>query len=66
MAEIAARGRASGASGLIFANLVDFDSLYGHRNDAEGFAQRFGRGGPHGCPELLERLRPGRSARAHR
>jgi len=25
--------------GLIFANLVDFDSLYGHRNDVEGFAR---------------------------
>ncbi|MBS3887081.1 MAG: phosphopentomutase [Dethiobacter sp.] len=24
--------------GLIFANLVDFDMLYGHRNDAEGYA----------------------------
>lgn len=24
--------------GLIFANLVDFDSLYGHRNDAAGYA----------------------------
>ena len=26
-------------SGLIFANLVDFDMLYGHRKDIEGFAQ---------------------------
>lgn len=25
--------------GLIFTNLVDFDSLYGHRNDVEGYAQ---------------------------
>jgi phosphopentomutase len=25
-------------SGLIFANLVDFDMLYGHRRDAEGYA----------------------------
>jgi phosphopentomutase len=25
--------------GLIFANLVDFDSLYGHRNNPEGYAQ---------------------------
>lgn len=25
-------------SGLIFANLVDFDTLYGHRNDPQGFA----------------------------
>jgi phosphopentomutase len=27
------------ASGLIFANLVDFDMLYGHRKDVEGFAK---------------------------
>jgi phosphopentomutase len=25
-------------SGLIFVNLVDFDMLYGHRNDVEGYA----------------------------
>jgi phosphopentomutase len=27
------------AGGLLFANLVDFDTLYGHRNDAAGFAR---------------------------
>jgi phosphopentomutase len=26
------------ARGLIFANLVDFDTVYGHRNDPEGYA----------------------------
>jgi phosphopentomutase len=26
-------------AGLIFANLVDFDTLYGHRNDVAGFAR---------------------------
>ena len=26
------------ARGLIFANLVDFDTLYGHRNDVAGYA----------------------------
>lgn len=26
-------------SGLIYVNLVDFDSLFGHRNDAEGYSQ---------------------------
>jgi phosphopentomutase len=26
-------------SGLVFANLVDFDMLYGHRKDVEGFAR---------------------------
>ncbi len=38
MAEILAAAEAF-PEGLIFANLVDFDSLYGHRNDVEGFAQ---------------------------
>jgi phosphopentomutase len=33
-AELAAQPR-----GLIFANLVDFDMLYGHRKDVEGFAK---------------------------
>ena len=27
------------AAGLLFVNLVDFDMLYGHRNDAPGFAR---------------------------
>jgi phosphopentomutase len=26
-------------AGLVFANLVDFDQLYGHRNDPRGFAR---------------------------
>lgn len=30
---------ASGKKGLIFTNLVDFDMLYGHRNDVEGYAE---------------------------
>ena len=30
---------ASRRDGLIFANLVDFDMLYGHRKDVEGFAR---------------------------
>lgn len=29
----------SNFEGLLFANLIDFDQLYGHRNDAEGYAQ---------------------------
>ncbi len=28
-----------GASGLIFANLVDFDTLFGHRRDVAGYAR---------------------------
>lgn len=45
-----------GRPGLIFANLIDFDMKWGHRNDVEGFA----RGLEHidrRLPELLERLR---------
>lgn len=30
---------ANGGSGFYFINLVDFDMLYGHRNDAPGYAQ---------------------------
>jgi phosphopentomutase len=30
---------AQASDGLVFANLVDFDMLYGHRNDLEGYAQ---------------------------
>ena len=43
--------------GLIFCNLVDFDTQYGHRNDVAGYAanlERFdGR-----LPGILDRLRP--------
>jgi phosphopentomutase len=31
--------RTAGQAGLIFANLVDFDMIYGHRNNVEGYAQ---------------------------
>lgn len=44
-------------SGLIFTNLVDFDSLYGHRNDTEGYAQAL-EAVDAWLPSLLERLRP--------
>jgi len=43
--------------GLVFANLVDFDTVYGHRNDAAGYAQnleRFDRR----LTELLPKLAP--------
>ena len=43
---------------LVFANFVDFDTLYGHRRDASGYAQAleaFDRRLPH----LEARLRPG-------
>jgi phosphopentomutase len=45
------------AGGLIFANLVDFDTVYGHRNDVAGYAanlERFDRR----LAELLPLLRP--------
>jgi len=49
---------ASNTGGLIFANLVDFDTQYGHRNDVAGYAanlERFdGR-----LKDLLPRLRRG-------
>jgi phosphopentomutase len=36
-----ARGRmARRMRGLLFANLVDFDTLYGHRNDVAGYARQ--------------------------
>lgn len=38
MAKLAAALRER-TEGLIFANLVDFDMLYGHRKDVEGFAR---------------------------
>lgn len=43
--------------GLIFANLVDFDMVYGHRNDVQGYARalaEFDRA----VPELRARLSP--------
>jgi phosphopentomutase len=32
------REMAAGSEGFVFANLVDFDSRYGHRNDVAGYA----------------------------
>jgi phosphopentomutase len=39
MEKLTAAVRDRDARGLIFANLVDFDMLYGHRKDVEGFAR---------------------------
>jgi phosphopentomutase len=44
--------------GLLFVNLVDFDMLYGHRNDAPGYARALEELDA-AMPRLLERLRPG-------
>jgi phosphopentomutase len=43
--------------GLIFANLVDFDTQYGHRNDIAGYARNLERFDSR-LSELLPRLRP--------
>lgn len=42
--------------GLIFTNLVDFDALYGHRNDPQGFARSL-IDFDNRLPEILEALR---------
>jgi phosphopentomutase len=42
--------------GLIFSNLVDFDMLYGHRRDAEGYAKALERFDDR-LPEVLAALR---------
>ena len=43
-------------SGFLFANLVDFDQLWGHRNDTAGFHQAL-RAFDHALPTLLSALR---------
>jgi phosphopentomutase len=43
--------------GLIFANLVDFDQQYGHRNDVEGYAKAIEEF-DHWLPEFRAALRP--------
>jgi phosphopentomutase len=48
----------TGAQGLIFANLVDYDMLYGHRNDVPGYAQALERFDER-LPEIIGRLKPG-------
>jgi phosphopentomutase len=47
---------ASVRDGLIFANLVDFDTQYGHRNDVRGYAQNLERFDAR-LAEVLPRLR---------
>ncbi|MCR4399350.1 MAG: phosphopentomutase [Syntrophomonadaceae bacterium] len=45
-------------SGLVLANLVDFDMLYGHRNDVEGYARALEDFDAY-LPGLLEVMGPG-------
>ncbi|HQZ39275.1 MAG TPA: phosphopentomutase [Vicinamibacterales bacterium] len=55
--DVLAHCLAGQADGLLLANLVDFDSKYGHRNDVAGYArnlERFDRR----LAELLPALRP--------
>jgi phosphopentomutase len=57
VAEVLRQGKAM-ERGLLIANLGDFDTLYGHRNDPRGFAaalEEFDRA----LPELLGMLREG-------
>jgi len=44
--------------GLIFVNLVDFDTLYGHRNDTPGYAKALQEFDAR-LPALLDAVRPG-------
>lgn len=45
------------SGGFLFVNLVDFDTLYGHRNDCPGFARALGQLDGW-LPALQARLRP--------
>ena len=42
--------------GLCFVNLVDFDMLYGHRNDVDGYAKALSYFDSQ-LPEMIEKLR---------
>ncbi len=44
--------------GLIFANLVDFDALYGHRNNPQGYAEAL-EAFDRRLPEIEAAMRPG-------
>lgn len=56
MAHIEARMREQ-RHGLIIANLVDFDTVYGHRNDVAGYARNLEHFDAH-LSRLLPRLQP--------
>ena len=47
--------------GLVFVNLVDFDMLYGHRNDPAGYARALEEM-DRTLPRILGKLRPGELA----
>ena len=54
--DVIASEMASTPRGLIFANLVDFDTVYGHRNDVAGYAANLERFDAR-LKDLLPRLR---------
>jgi phosphopentomutase len=53
-----ARAAGDAPPGLVFANLVDFDAQYGHRNDVEGYAANLERFDER-LAQLLPRLQAG-------
>jgi phosphopentomutase len=53
-----ARVREDDSGGFIFANLVDFDMIWGHRNDVEGYARGLEQVDTR-IPELLDAMIPG-------
>ena len=56
--EAAQRYIESGRGSFVFVNLVDFDSLYGHRNDVEGYARALETFDA-ALPRMLDALREG-------
>ena len=46
----------AGSRGLVFSNLVDFDMLYGHRRDTEGYARALERFDER-LPEIMDAMR---------
>jgi phosphopentomutase len=46
----------SGKGNLVFVNLVDFDMIYGHRNDSAGYARALKEFDAH-IPELIDAMR---------
>jgi phosphopentomutase len=44
--------------GLLITNLIEFDMIYGHRNDPRGYAAALEAFDRH-VPDILRRLRPG-------
>ena len=56
--EFLLRESGKAADGLIFGNLVDFDMLYGHRNDPQGFARALERFDA-ALPAIMKTIGPG-------